>query len=484
MTSSKDIHSSGDKSEYSWLTKRRNEDKFVRLCGSFGYEYQELPLLAPTDVFLRKSGGELASQMLSLIDATSNLISLRPEFTALIVSEHLKTQPDTSDIRRIQYSGPVFRQTLGASLSEQYFTQVGVELIGARGPISDAELLYLATQIPDQLGITDYTVRITDLRVLNSLLDSKQLSDRARTFIIASVPALQSRTTSVAQLLAQAQDDHIIGQNPSNDHLHIAISGLQDDQAKEVLHGFLEWSEGLAPNLGQRAADDVVDRLLRKLRGNDERDSLQEALLAIEDLVNLKGNAEDIMAAAETLVETCPEGSTALKSLRTVLNLVTDDPNLSSKISVDFGLIKGIAYYDGIVFDITNAASNKILGGGGRYDNLSTDLGSVCEIPSAGFAYNLEALLESVDLQLSADDPLSNEWSLSTLIVMEDATQDLVALRLSRQYREAGHRVVIDSQYHSVAEALSKSSGRTWDKIVFVSASGDAEVHETNTSST
>ena len=82
MTSSKDIHSSGDKSEYSWLTKRRNEDKFVRLCGSFGYEYQELPLLAPTDVFLRKSGGELASQMLSLIDATSNLISLRPEYTA------------------------------------------------------------------------------------------------------------------------------------------------------------------------------------------------------------------------------------------------------------------------------------------------------------------------------------------------------------------------------------------------------------------
>ena len=190
------------------------------------------------------------------------------------------------------------------------------------------------------------------------------------------------------------------------------------------------------------------------------------------------------MAAAETLVETCPEGSTALKSLRTVINLVTDDPNLSSKISVDFGLIKGIAYYDGIVFDITNAAGNKILGGGGRYDNLSTDLGSVCEIPSAGFAYNLEALLESVDLQLSADDPLSNEWSLSTLIVMEDATQDLVALRLSRQYREAGHRVVIDSQYHSVAEALSESSGRTWDNIVFVSASGDTEVHETNTSST
>ena len=108
----------------------------------------------------------------------------------------------------------------------------------------------------------------------------------------------------------------------------------------------------------------MVDRLLRKLRGNDERDSLQEALLAIENLVNLKGNADDIMAAAETLVETCPEGSTALKSLRTVINLVTDDPNLSSKISVDFGLIKGIAYYDGIVFDITNAAGNKILGGG------------------------------------------------------------------------------------------------------------------------
>ena len=484
MTSSNSLQSSSDTSESTWLIKRQHEDKFVRLCGSFGYEYHDLPLLAPTDVFLKKSGGELASQMLSLIDATSNLISLRPEFTALIVSEYLKIHSETNDIRRIQYSGPVFRQTPGVPLNEQYFTQVGVELIGVGTPLADAELLYLATQIPDQLGVSDYTVRITDLRVINSLLDSKQLSDRARNFIVSSVPLLQSHSTSVEQLLSQAQDSHIIGQNTPNDHLNIAISGLQDEQAKEVLHGFLQWSEGLAPNLGQRAADDVVDRLLRKLRGNDERDSLQQALFDIEKLVNIQGTPSEILDAAETLLENAPESRTALQSIRTVLTLATDDTTVSSKITVDFGLIKGIAYYNGIVFDVTDASGDTILGGGGRYDNLSTDLGSERQIPSAGFAFNLEALLNSVDLHSAGTDNLISHWTYSTRIVLEDSTQDLLALRLSRQYREEGHRVEIGCQYQSVAEAISQADPKIWNNILFISTSGEWELHKTDKPST
>ncbi len=476
--------SSSDKSESSWFQKRHGEDEFIRLCGSFGYEYQDLPILAPTDVFLRKSGGELASQMLSLIDATSNLISLRPEFTALIVSEHLKTQPEINDIQRIQYSGPVFRQTLGSSLDQQYFTQIGVELIGAGTPIADAELLYLASQIPSHLGVTGYNVRITNLQVLNSLLDSKKLSDRARNFIISSIPELQSQSTSISQLLTQAQDTHIVGLNPSNDHLQIAIAGLQDEQAKEMLHGFLEWSEGLAPNLGQRAADDVVERLLRKLRSNDEKEKVHETLVEVSKLVNLEGDNEEVLDTAESLLETCPAATAALQSMRSVLNLVTDDPNMSSKISIDFGLIKGIAYYDGIVFDITDSSGGKILGGGGRYDALSTDLGSEREIPSAGFAYNLDALLKSAVTEPPNVAVHPNHWDSSTLLITEDDSQDLLALQLSREYREAGHRVVIGFQYHSLAEVVTECQDEFWENIVFVSATGNTEVHKTDVANT
>lgn len=63
----------------------------MQLIGSYGYRYLETPILESTELFLRKSGGELASRMYSFTDAGSNSVSLRPEFTSPIVRHYLNT---------------------------------------------------------------------------------------------------------------------------------------------------------------------------------------------------------------------------------------------------------------------------------------------------------------------------------------------------------------------------------------------------------
>ena len=68
-------------------------------------------------------------------------------------------------------------------------------------------------------------------------------------------------------------------------------------------------------------------------------------------------------------------------------------PNAKGRITLDFGLVRGLAYYNGVIFEVSHPDWPGNLGGGGRYDTLSRALGGVNAVPALGFAYNLDALI-------------------------------------------------------------------------------------------
>ena len=176
----------------SWLRKRNLQDSLTSLISSYGYRFLETPLLESTELFLRQSGGDLASRMYSFVDAGSHQVSLRPEFTSPIMRHYLEDAPDLPLPARFQYAGPVFRYDLSHPDGSGQYTQVGAELIGAAGVVADAELLSLAAEIPACAGLHDCQIELADLDVLHSILDVVQVSDLARSFIMASVPQLRS----------------------------------------------------------------------------------------------------------------------------------------------------------------------------------------------------------------------------------------------------------------------------------------------------
>jgi histidyl-tRNA synthetase len=59
---------------------------------------------------------------------------------------------------------------------------------------------------------------------------------------------------------------------------------------------------------------------------------------------------------------------------------------LADFITVDFGIVRGLAYYTGFVFEIfERRGQSRALAGGGRYDNLVQKLG-YGDLPAVGFA--------------------------------------------------------------------------------------------------
>ena len=231
-----------DLSQDAWRRKRELQDRLIDLMAARGYLFLETPILEPTELFLRKSGGELASRMYSFTDPGSNQVSLRPEFTSSIVRYYLEHESHIDLPARWQYCGPVFRHDSEINTNRQ-FTQAGAELLGSADVEADAELLGLAAAVPLHLGISGWRMELGDLDVLHSVLDAVGVSERARAFIIESVPQLRKGRSVLPTLLDRAQQLRLAGQGEEDSALSAAIAGLADDEARKVLWGLsrVDW---------------------------------------------------------------------------------------------------------------------------------------------------------------------------------------------------------------------------------------------------
>jgi histidyl-tRNA synthetase len=94
--------------------------------------------------------------------------------------------------------------------------------------------------------------------------------------------------------------------------------------------------------------------------------------LAIRDI----GEAEKI----------APAGSTAWKSLRRLFELI-DDYGYTERVVFDASIVRGLAYYTGVVFEAFDTGRKlRAVCGGGRYDQLVETLGGKA-IPAVGFGF-------------------------------------------------------------------------------------------------
>ena len=248
--------------EASWLRSRRVEDHLRDYFLLHGYQVLAPPILEYTELFLRKSGGQLASRMYTLTDPGGNLISMRPEFTCSIM-RHLVEVDDWAVPYRLQYCGPVFRYEEGERGLRQ-FTQVGAELLGAGGPMADAEGLGLAKGALSALGRTSTQLTLGDIAVHRALLEACGLSERAINFVLGALQDLVQTPDASERAWAQADKLGLLTAEDRSGQLPSLLREMEGPDARQLLRGMLELTGTEEGSVGQRTSDEVVERLLRK----------------------------------------------------------------------------------------------------------------------------------------------------------------------------------------------------------------------------
>ncbi len=473
----------------SWRTKRYLQDRLMRLFGSYGYQYLETPVLEPTDLFLRKSGGEMASRMYSFTDPGSNLVSLRPEFTSSIMRHYLEISRDTAAPAKVetparwQYCGPVFRfdgsglhGITGQSVSDPsgQFTQIGAELIGPSSVLADVELLSLAVSLPAAAGVAGWQLQLADLDVLTSLLTPLELSERSQAFVVQSVPRLREGRSAVDHLLEEGRHLHLVGQTNDEDHLSRAVQGLGDNEARVVLQGLLRWNSN--EQYGQRTAGEVVERLLRKIRKPDEEARLRRALELACDLAQVRGQPEAALPAAKAVLGNAGADQSAADRLADVLELLSGRPNIAAHLVLDFGMVRGLAYYNGIIFEVTHPDWPTPLGGGGRYDGLARALGADGPVPALGFAYNVDALMGLTAPSTAFPEAVADAGG--TLVVASDPASPDEALKAAQELRDQGGVAELDVGNRSLEQAQAYAVVAGLGQVLLVGADGQRTTHE------
>ena len=131
---------------------------------------------------------------------------------------------------------------------------------------------------------------------------------------------------------------------------------------------------------------------------------------------------------------------------------------LADFVKVDVRVVRGLAYYTGIVFEAFDRAGKlRAIAGGGRYDNLIAQLSDgAVKMPALGFAMGDVVLGELIDETPRAREALektiANDRKIDIYAVIAKETRRADALAQIQQLRDRGYRV----DYPLVAEKVAR----------------------------
>lgn len=361
---------------------------------SRGYAPIDTPVVEDAELFVRKSGGELSGMLYAFDDPGGNRVSLRPEFTPSVIRHYIEHASGLGAPTRLSYSGPVFRYHSLDGGDLRQFTQVGTELIALAGSDADAEILSIACGGLGELGLSGWTVRIGDTGLLNRVLDAHGLSDATKGFVFAHLDELKTDSTSVDRLVALADEMGLIRAQGEGD-----LAPVATENGEEATRRFVRdmLSDSVSSPVGRRTTDQIVERLLRKLRRADSPDRLASALALVADLSKVSGAPDETLPTVERILRAHDADPSLADGLRALFDALPGRRVPLSNVTLDLSFVPGIAYYTGIVFEISCDGEDGpvTVGGGGRYDGLVRALGGE-DVPAMGFALRLDRVLDAM----------------------------------------------------------------------------------------
>ncbi|HBE19022.1 MAG TPA: ATP phosphoribosyltransferase regulatory subunit [Cyanobacteria bacterium UBA11149] len=434
----------------------------LRDCfASFGYRPIDVPLIEYTELYLRKSGEEIAARLYDFIYRNRRLC-LRPELTASVVRAYIDHLQGLPLPVRLYYVGSAFRYERPQKERYRQFTQMGIELIGVTGGMADAEVISTACQGLNALGLTGYRLYLGHISVVSKFLDSLQIETRLRSFLLTQMEVLRKdgkaeverRLCDIYPAFELYTANRELSQERLADEsrrIQRLTTLFQDMEESEARESILDLLASMNVELGgNRDAQEIVDRLLGKMQRQDQTARISKALEFMRELGQLVGEPAAVFQEAEKLLSVYGIDYAGLDRLREIINTLEFYHLDQSQIILDLGMSRGLQYYTGMIFEIHHGSGGETrqVCGGGRYDDLVATFGGRQDTPATGFSYGMERL----QVALEADGKLGKSRGFVEVLVVPVSQEDAgYAIGVAQELRQAGLRVEMDVKNKSVS---------------------------------
>ena len=132
-----------------------------------GYGEIRTPMIEKAELFNRVIGDEtdiVNKEMYSWKDQGGDILALRPELTAPSVRSYIEHNMDKlNKVTKLYYLGPAFRRERPQKGRQRQFYQYGIEAIGSEHPEQDAEVISMAYNIFNMLGVENLELVINSV---------------------------------------------------------------------------------------------------------------------------------------------------------------------------------------------------------------------------------------------------------------------------------------------------------------------------------
>jgi len=363
-----------------------------------GFKRVQTPVFESLDLFTAKSGPGIVSQLYAFEDKGGRPLTLRPELTAPVMRMIAEEMRNDTKPLRLSYYGQCYRYEEFKKGRYREFFQYGVELIGASGPLAEAEVIALAIDMLDACGLKNWEIRVGHVGILKGALTGLGLA--ADTPEGASEPPI----ASAMRLLDKG-----------------------DDAGLEALFS----AQGIDPS---HAAP-------------------------LRALADLEGGIETLGPARDILSSLSGVSLEALDDLQTTLEAVAHLAPAPPSLAVDLTVARGLDYYTGMVFEVKvpeMGGEGQVLGGG-SYKLLHL-FGLPDLDPCCGFGLGFDRVLLGLEAQAEAagreEVVPGEEDPLGTIAVIPFGIDASHVLPIVAALRNAGERVDLELRSRKIGKAM------------------------------
>ena len=383
------------------------ENLLESMALSHGFKRVQTPIFESLDLFTAKSGPGVVKQLYAFQDKSDRALTLRPELTAPVmrmISEEMRSSPKPL---RLSYFGQCFRYEESKKGRYREFFQYGVELIGASGPLAEAEVVSLAIDMLDSSGLVDYEVRIGHVGVLRDILTGLGLSEEGEP---------EPPVASAMRLLDKGDWDGLAGLFATN---------------------------GISPSA------------LENLRKLSELDGGSETL----------DSAREILSALEVSHESLDELAELLAALTA---LAPTPPSLKVNLCVARGLdyYTGMVFE----VNVAELGGEGQVLGGGSYRLLHL-FGLEDLDPSCGFGLGFDRVLLALEAQaerVGRSEVVPGETPRPSTLLFPFKIDAHAVLSIVKELRDMGHIVELDLRGKNIGKTLDWASKNGFTNVVIV----------------
>jgi histidyl-tRNA synthetase len=369
-----------------------------------GYVELETPCVESFELYQRKSGEGIAAEAWMFSDKGGRPVALVPETTpslARVFVDRAKSEPLPVKWFTVSKCWRYEEPQMGAGRTRE-FLQFNLDVIGVPGVEAETDLLATASAMMDEVGAEGlYAFRISDRDLAAGLGRLYGASDSNRFFRAV---------------------DRYRKVEPGEFEAELNAAGVTGERAKELGETLASAGAGVLPDSLAPYLDGLVARGLdTAARGGVDR-------------------------------------------LKTLFSLL-ERAGIADRIVFDPTVVRGLAYYTGIVFEAyAKRDGGRSVFGGGRYDHLM-ELFEGPSTPAAGLAIGdqtLEVLLRGGGRWPEGEPPLD------VYVVTVDPKYLPEAISLTQEIRRAGRSADCDLLARSMSRQLKEAARRRARKALLL----------------